>query len=62
MENIINHYKKANTIGHYDTIVLGGGPSGICATIEAARNSAKPCEISAKNLQKVLFEHEAILD
>ena len=41
MENFINYSKNLNTVGHYDTIVLGGGPSGVCAAIEAARNGAK---------------------
>ena len=41
MKNFINYSKKINSIGHYDVIVLGGGPSGVCAAIEAARNGAK---------------------
>ena len=41
MENYLNYSKKINSIGHYDTVVLGGGPSGVCAAIEAARGGAK---------------------
>ena len=37
MENYLNYSKKISSIGHYDTVVLGGGPSGACAAIEAAR-------------------------
>ena len=41
MNSFINYTKKIETIGHYDVIVLGGGPSGVCAAIEASRNGAK---------------------
>lgn len=37
----VSYSKNICSIGHYDTVVLGGGPSGVCAAIEAARNGAK---------------------
>ena len=41
MEGFINYSKQIESIGHYDVLVIGGGPSGGCAAIEAARNGAK---------------------
>ena len=41
MEGFINYSKQIESIGHYDVLVIGGGPSGVCAAIEAARNGAK---------------------
>ena len=37
----ITYTKKIDSIGHYDVIVLGGGPAGVCAAIEAARGGAR---------------------
>ena len=37
----ITYTKQLNSIGHYDVIVLGGGPAGVCAAIEAARGGAR---------------------
>ncbi len=37
----ITYTKQLNSIGHYDVIVLGGGPSGVCAAMEAARSGAR---------------------
>lgn len=38
MNTEIAYSKNIPIIGHYDVVVLGGGPSGVCAAIEAARN------------------------
>ena len=37
----ITYTKQLASIGHYDVIVLGGGPAGVCAAIEAARGGAR---------------------
>lgn len=39
--------KEISMIGHYDVVVLGGGPSGVCAAIEAARGGAKTLLVEA---------------
>lgn len=38
MENTIQFLKEIPYYGHFDVIVLGGGPAGVCAAIEAADN------------------------
>lgn len=36
MEKSIRYTKEIPHYGHFDVVVLGGGPSGVCAAIEAA--------------------------
>ncbi len=37
----INYNKEIELYGEYDVAVIGGGPSGVCAAISAARNGSK---------------------
>ena len=41
MNNCLHFQKEIPVSGHYELVVLGGGPAGVCAAIEAARNGAK---------------------
>ena len=42
--------KEIPSYGHYDVVVLGGGPAGVCAAVEAARNGAKVMLIEAAGM------------
>lgn len=41
MAHGLTYTKEIPSIGHYELVVLGGGPAGVCAAIEAARDGAK---------------------
>jgi len=41
MHKSIQYSKKLPYYGHFDIIVLGGGPAGVCAAIEAAESGKK---------------------
>jgi len=40
MTNSVIYSKELASYGHYDVVVLGGGPAGVCAAIEASRDGA----------------------
>jgi flavin-dependent dehydrogenase len=41
MSNKLHFQKDIPSLGHYPLVVLGGGPAGVCAAIEAARNGTR---------------------
>ena len=41
MNQSIHFQKEIPSLGHYELVVLGGGPAGVCAAIEAARNGVR---------------------
>lgn len=41
MSNKLHFQKDIPSLGHYPLVVLGGGPAGVCAAIEAARDGAR---------------------
>lgn len=43
----VEYSKKAELLGEFDVAVLGGGPAGVCAAIEAARNGMKTVLVEA---------------
>ena len=41
MADHLTYTKEIPSIGHYELVVLGGGPAGVCAAIEASRDGAR---------------------
>ena len=50
MAKDVVYQKTLSSYGHWDVVVLGGGPSGTCAAIEAARGGAKTLLIEATGM------------
>lgn len=45
--NYIEYKKEISHKGHYDVVVIGGGPSGVCAAIESARAGKRTLLVEA---------------
>ena len=50
MAKDVVYQKTLSSYGHWDVVVLGGGPSGTCAAIEAERGGAKTLLIEATGM------------
>lgn len=50
MTHGLTYTKEIPSIGHYELVVLGGGPAGVCAAIEAARDGAKVLLIESSGM------------
>ena len=45
--NYTEYKKEILHKGHYDVVVIGGGPSGVCAAIESARAGKRTLLVEA---------------
>ena len=52
METNVHYQKELPSLGHYEVVVLGGGPAGVCAAIEAARNGARVLLVEANGIDR----------
>ena len=50
MSENLHFQKEIPSLGHYPLVVLGGGPAGVCAAIEAARNGIKVLLIESSGM------------
>ncbi len=50
MQQKVMYQKEISSYGHWDVVVLGGGPSGTCAAIESARAGARTLLIEATGM------------
>ena len=50
MTNGLTYTKEIPSIGHYELVVLGGGPAGVCAAIEAARAGVRVLLIESSGM------------
>lgn len=50
MEKHVAYQKSIPVMGSYDVVVLGGGPAGVCAAIEAARCGARTALVEASGM------------
>ncbi len=47
---MISYTKELESLGRYDVVVVGGGPAGVCAAIEASRNGAKTLLVESSGM------------
>lgn len=50
MNNNIEYKRSVGLYGEYDAVILGGGPAGVCAAIEAARMGTKVLLVEATGM------------
>ena len=50
MNNNIEYKRSVGLYGEYDVVILGGGPAGVCAAIEAARMGTKVLLVEATGM------------